>query len=414
MGKSTPSAPAPDPQIGSAALKQAETGQQWLEFSKDAFAISQERQKELDDITKKIAGQQIEAADAQFGWAKADRARYEGTFKPIEDDFIKEASTYGSKEKQDAAAAEARGDVLTSAALQREAAAREAISLGANPNSGRFAGISRAGELGTALGAAGAANNARTTQRDKGMALKADVANLGRGLPAQSAQAAALGLNAGGSAAGLYGAANQQFIASTGVMGQGFKGAMAGYAGQADALNKQYSTQVDAWKTQVMAENQANAGIWSGLGTIAGLGFKFLSDENEKEGKEPIEDGKALEAVKSMPVEEWQYREGSGEDPSPRHIGTYAQDFQKATGAGDGRSIHVGDALGLTMKAIQDLDGKVERIAETVEAMTGKEADAPTKPEPKPDKRRRAAAQGLLVAMGTEGQSHSRASATMH
>ncbi|RUQ78323.1 tail fiber domain-containing protein, partial [Brucella abortus] len=54
MGKSSQSAPDPDPNIGKAALKQAETGEEWLAFAKDAFAISQERQKELDALTKRV------------------------------------------------------------------------------------------------------------------------------------------------------------------------------------------------------------------------------------------------------------------------------------------------------------------------------------------------------------------------
>ena len=58
MGKGSSSAPAPDPQIGAAALKQAETGEKWLEFATDAFAVSQVRQKELDALTTKVTQQQ--------------------------------------------------------------------------------------------------------------------------------------------------------------------------------------------------------------------------------------------------------------------------------------------------------------------------------------------------------------------
>jgi len=45
------------------------------------------------------------------------------------------------------------------------------------------------------------------------------------------------------------------------------------------------------------------------------------------------------------------------------HIGTYAQDFKQATGQGDGHTINLQDAVGLTMKAVQDLDKKVEQMA---------------------------------------------------
>ncbi|WP_276200285.1 tail fiber domain-containing protein [Chelatococcus sp. XZ-Ab1] len=372
------SAPAPDPNIGAAALKQAETGQQWLDFSKEAFAVSQERQKELDEITKRIADQQIAQGEQQFAWAKSDRERYEQVFKPLEDEFIKEASDYATPERQAAAAAEARADVLSAAGAERDAARREAMSLGISPTSGRYAGIERAGELGTALGAAGAANAARTAVRDKGLALKADVANLGRGLPTQSAQAASLGLSAGSSAAGLYGNANQQYLASTGIMGQGYKGAMAGYAGMGDTLNRQYATQVDAWKAQQAANAQASSGLWSGIGSlVGGVAGIFASDEKAKTNKEEIPEGEALDAVRASPAEAWDYKPGVADEG--RHIGPYAQDVAAATGKGDGKTIAVQDMLGLHHKAIEDLDRKVDRIATAVGIRSSKKPPAANK-----------------------------------
>lgn len=361
MMKSSSQAPAPDPKIGEAALLQAKTGEQWMSFAKDAFAVSTKRQTELDALTKQVTDMQLGVMKDQAGWAKADRQRYESTFKPVEDQFVQEASNYGSQAQQDAAAATAVADVQSASAQSRAMAQREAASMGVNPNSGRFAGISRAGEMGTALASAGAANNARTAVRDKGLALKADVVNMGRGLPTQSAQAAGLGLGAGSSAVGLNQNTNQQYLASTNIMGQGFQGQMSGYGGMGSLLNAQYGNQINAWQAQQQA-NAANAsGIGSFLGGITGLIF---SDENVKEDKKPIEEGKALEAVKSMPVEEWTYKPGVADEG--RHVGTYAQDFQASTGRGDGKTIPVQDAIGITMKAVQDLDAKVEKMANVI------------------------------------------------
>lgn len=380
--KNETEAPSPDPAIGKAALLQAKTGEDWLKFATDAFAVSTERQAELDALTKRVTEQQLGIADEQAGWARSDRNRHETVFKPVEDQFVAEASNYGSAERQAEAAAGAKADVETAAAAARAGAERNAASLGINPASGRFASISRAGEMGTALASAGAANTARTAVRDKGLALKADVANLGRGLPAQSASAQALGLSAGSSAVGLNQGANQQYIASTGIMNSGFGGAQQGYAGQASTLNQQYNNQLNAWQAQNQANAQSAAGIGSFLGGAAGLIF---SDENVKEDKVPIEDGAALEAVKRMPVEEWTYQEGVAD--GGRHIGTYAQDFKAATGKGDGTSIPVQDAIGITMKAVQDIDAKIEKLTSVI----GLGQREPTA-KPKADKRERMAA----------------------
>ncbi|QND60393.1 tail fiber domain-containing protein [Mesorhizobium huakuii] len=217
--------------------------------------------------------------------------------------------------------------------------------------------------MGTALASAGAENAARTNDRDKGLALKADVANLGRGLPAQSAQAASLGLGAGSSAVGLNQGTNAQFLQSTNIMNNGFGGAQAGYAGQASALNSQYGTQVQAWNAQQQADAANSSGIGSFLGSAVGIGLR-LSDPDLKTEKTEIPEGTALKQVMDMPVEQWKYKPGV--EDGGTHVGPYSDDFQKATGKGDGHSIDMNDVLGVTMKAVQDLAGKVEELSEAI------------------------------------------------
>lgn len=362
MGKGSSSAPAPDPQIGAAALKQAETGEAWLSFARDAFAISQDRQKELDDLTNRVTEQQLGLATDQAKWAREDRDRYNSAYKPIEDDFIKEATNYATEERQAEAAAEARADVQTAAANNRAATERANASMGVTPGSGRFAGVQAASDLGTTLAEAGAANTSRQAVRDKGLALKADVANLGKGLPAQAAAGAGGSVAASGTALGGAQGTNSQALAASTIMNAGYGGAMQGYAGQASTLNQQYGLQLDAWKTQQQMKAQNASGIGSFLGGIGGLIFK--SDEDAKENKEPIDDGSALEALREMPVEAWDYKEGVADEG--RHVGTYAQDFTEQTGLGDGKNIAAQDAIGITMKAVQDLDKKLDATIEAI------------------------------------------------
>lgn len=362
MGKGSTSAPAPDPQIGAAALKQAQTGEDWLSFAKDAFATSEERQKVLDDLTNRVTEQQLGLATDQANWAREDRERYNSVYKPIEDDFIKEASEYGSEARQSEAAAEARADVQTAAANNRAATERANASMGITPGSGRFAGVQAASDLGTTLTEAGAANTSRQAVRDKALALKADVVNLGKGLPAQAAAGASGSVAASGTALSGSQASNSQALAASTIMNSGYGGAMQGYAGQGSLLSQQYGLQLDAWKTQQQMKAQSAGGIGSFLGGVAGLIYK--SDENAKENKEQIDDGAALDAVREMPVEAWDYKSGVADEG--RHVGTYAQDFTEQTGLGDGKSIAAQDAIGITMKAVQDLDKKLDATIEAI------------------------------------------------
>ncbi len=374
------SAPAPDPNIGVAALKQAETGEQWLGFAKDAFAQSQDRQKELDALTDQVTKLQLGLGQDQADWSRADRKRYEEVYRPVEDQFISEATNYGSEERQAQAAAEARSDVQMGAANARAATERNNAAMGIDPRSGRAGGIQSQTDMGIALAEAGAANNARTMVRDKGLALKADVANMGRGATATAAQGAAGSVGASGTALSGAQATNAQAMAASQVMSQGFGGAMQGYQGMGSTLNTQYGLQLDGWKTEQEMKAQNMAGIGKAFGAVLGA-LPFKSDENLKEDKEPIEEGAALDAVENMRVESWKYKPGIADEGE--HIGTYAQDFQRETGKGDGRSIAPQDAIGITMGAIKDLNAKVDKLATVIglgDEIPARTGARPTKP----------------------------------
>lgn len=313
MGKSAPSAPSPDPAIGIAAQKTADTGADWLKFMEGQAEISND-------------------------WALEDRERYQSVFRPLEDKFIKEAANWDSPERQAKLAAEATADVRGAAAVQEGIRGRQMMAMGLRPDSGRYAGIDRAGGNDTALAVAGAQNNARNQVRSQALALKGDAVNLGRGLPSQ--------------ALGALTATNQ-------AAASGFGGAMQGYGQQANILQNQHNSELQAWSTESQMAQQGAAGMMSGIGSIVGLGASFLSDEDAKKDKTPSNDN--LAAVEKMRVDDWTYKPGEGD--GGRHTGTYAQDFQRETGKGDGKSIPAMDAIGVTMGAVQELSAKVDKLA---------------------------------------------------
>lgn len=355
------SAPAPDPNIGRAAMKQAETGQQWLDFAKEQFAVGNERQAEIDALTKEVTTAQLEGMRSSNERADQQWQRYLDVFQPAQDEFIEEARNWASPERQAELAAEARADVMAGAQGARQQTQRQMASMGISPTSGRYAGIERTNNLNTALASAGAQNNARSQVRSQGLALKEGIANMGQGAISTSAQQVGLGLNSGNSATGNMNAANAQWQGNNQIMGQGFQGAMAGYAGQANTLNNLYGNQLNAWSAQQQASSANAAGLMSGLGSLVGSGAALyaMSSKDVKEDKRPV-DG-ALEAVEQMPVEQWKYKDGVAD--GGEHIGPYAEDFQAATGKGDGQSIPLQDAIGVTMKAVQELSAKVDRMA---------------------------------------------------
>lgn len=271
-GKGGGSAPAADPAIGQAALANVELGKDWLSFAQDQFAEGNVRQAATDALNTKVINQQLTTQDQANTWGQEDRARTKNVFQPVEDAFVKTANEYDTPDKQAAAAAIAKADVMAGAATTQQASTRQMASMGISPESGRFAGITRAQDTNTALAAAGAQNNARQIVRDKGLALKADAVNMGKGLASSTAAAYGIGTNAGNSAVANNQSGNQNFYQNQGVMSQGFNGAVGANNSAGSMLNNLYGNQLNAWSTQQQANATSSAGTGQMIGSLAMAG----------------------------------------------------------------------------------------------------------------------------------------------
>jgi hypothetical protein len=241
---------------------------------------------------------------------------------------------------------------------------------GVRPDSGRYAGIDRAVGLGTTIASVDAQNRARNEVRNTGLQLKGGAIGLGNRLAAQTA----------GELSGAVSTATQPIstqIASTGIVQPGYTAAQAGYGAQAKTLDSLYKTSVDTWDSQnkLNAANAQGMGnfIGTGLGLMMapisptsaiGAGMKMLSSKKAKQNREPVAEGESLKAVEAMPVETYDYKPGQGDGGS--HVGPMAEDFAAATGQGDGKTIAVQDAIGITMGAVKDLAGRLEGIKKVI------------------------------------------------
>lgn len=97
------------------------------------------------------------------------------------------------------------------------------------------------------------------------------------------------------------------------------------------------------------------------IGSILGIVGMF-SDQSVKENIVSIDPGDALKAVNKIPVQGWSYVF----DPSIKHFGPMAQDFNRVTGLGDSRTIAPVDAFGMLMAAIQALTKRLEQLEQAV------------------------------------------------
>lgn len=352
------SSPSPDPQIGQAALENAQLGKDWLSFAKEQYAVANDRQVATDALSEKVINSALTAQEQSTAQAGEQWKLYKDTYLPAEKRVVDEAMNYDSADRQAAVAGETRADVLRASDQQRQASQRQAAAMGINPASGRFAGISKAGELDTALAAAGAENNAREQVRQMGTMLRKDVAATGRGVPGTAAQSYSVGTSSGGAAMGANLGANNSFVATTGIIGQGYQGAMSGNNSAASILNTQYQNQLNTWSANQQAQAEGMSGLMRGISTL-GAAAIMASSKEVKEAKRPVKG--ALAALDGIPVEAWRYKRGVADEGD--HIGPYAEDFQAQTGLGDGKTINLLDAVGVTMAAVKELSSKVDKIA---------------------------------------------------
>ena len=95
----------------------------------------------------------------------------------------------------------------------------------------------------------------------------------------------------------------------------------------------------------------------AGLANI-GAGAFLLSTQRAKDSIDPMPT--TLEGIRRLNLERWRYKPKYGDEAE--HYGPYAEEFAAAFDIGNGTEIHMADAFGVMLKAIQELAEKVERL----------------------------------------------------
>jgi hypothetical protein len=284
MGKkSTPKAPDLGP-YSDALQQQGEwaflTSQEQLKWAREQDASNRE-------LLQQVLGPQLEAQSNQAEWAKKDRARYEGVYQPLEDNLIKDFQDYGSEERLGRNRGRAMADVASSFDAQRRNALQRLEGFGVDPSQTRNAALDVAmrTQQGAAMAAAG--TNATRIDEDKARALRADAINIGRGMPSQVAQSYGQSVAAGNSA---MGGANSTFGTSAGAIGSpgSFAGlGQSGATGAGGMASQGFQNQLAGYN----AQQQANAGLYSGIGSAVGMAAMLADGQRPKDQAIPTTPG---------------------------------------------------------------------------------------------------------------------------
>lgn len=271
-GKGGGGSPSPDPRIGQAAVMSAQTGQSALDFLIRGYEESKPRQEKIDQFSDELTRSQIDLSNLSAQTAKENAQRYKDKFVPVEDQYLDEVAALGGRADQARAAGAAAGDVESQSAMQRSIADRNLMSMGVNPNAGKFMAVNRANELMTMAARAGAMTSAREGARSKGIAARASAANLGRGFMADTNAATGAAIAAAGGAGNSAMTGNNYLTARQGAVGSGYGTAMEGYGQQANILGQQYAAD-----TGLAAGNAAaKAGTRSAVAGAAGTAIVMI------------------------------------------------------------------------------------------------------------------------------------------
>lgn len=194
-----------------------EQASQMLSMQGRAMDISERGAASME----RMSGAQAALMDQAREYGARDRARWESTFIPLQDRFIRQAQEYDTPERREMEAGRAVSEITAQADQQRRNADARLSSMGLDPSQFRSASIAATLGAQTAAAGAQAANNTRRAVEDKGRALIADSIGLGMGLPAQATTsigvASGAGANAANAAQGATGAGLQGINTAAGL-----------------------------------------------------------------------------------------------------------------------------------------------------------------------------------------------------
>ena len=256
--------------------------------------------------------------------------------------------------QQAGAPTDAALNLLQSAATgQQPSQAQAILQQGLDQSIAQQAALANSGNMATQL-----ANQKNAA--DTGAMLSQQTANQASQLRAQEMAAAREGF--AGTASNILG----QRLGAQGTT----MGAIGGLAGN------QAGTASNMFGTQQQAATELSGRFAKLIGGAAQGGASAMvmkSSEDYKENKTPIKDGETSDKIKNMRIEKWDYKEGVADEGE--HVGAYAEEFQKNFKIGDGKSIKFQDAIGVTMKAVQDLAKNMDMLEKMISEKDKKKKD---------------------------------------
>lgn len=285
--------------------------------------------KEQYDKNMAVAAPIIQAQTGIMNQTMAQGEDYfnymKDTFRPVEQSLVDQAQNGTSRydtnanvrASVEAEASRAAADASRASTNAAEQNNRAMLSMGVNPNSGRFASL----QVGNKLADAALRSSAQTQARTKGVALdyakQLDAAALGRNLPGASTGAYNVAVNAGNSAVSNQNGTAAQYLNG---LSAGNGTIMQGQGQQIQGLGNVLNSQTSAYNA---ALNNQGSDFMGSIGGILGGGATMYTALSDRRLKENIVE--VAQDSRGFGIYEFNYIA----DPAHRFRGVMADEVEK-------------------------------------------------------------------------------------
>ena len=269
--KKDSSAPAPDPRMAEASLRQIQLAEdKWADYQANERPWLQGLANEALGIQRRSADSASALSDYQLENMKFNDNRYRTVGIPFEDRLLADVNRFDSKGYKDQQVAGAKADVQEAMDNAQAETTRGLMRRGVNPGSGMALATRGMQDIGKATALATAANKTRMAADQIGLSTKMSMYGGMKGLAGLGNANAALATGALGTGLGAAGGIN---ATGAGVVGAGnstFGTSMSGMSAGINGLG-QY-TQLGQNAANINAQNDPFNMM---LGAAAGVGTKW-------------------------------------------------------------------------------------------------------------------------------------------
>lgn len=236
LHKKNSEAPAPDPRMAEAALRQTALSEaQWADYQANERPWLQNIANQALGIQKRSADSAAALSDYQLGQMKFNDNRYKTVGIPFEDQLLSDVNRFDSVGYKRGQVNAAKADVQEAADNAQAESTRGLMRRGVNPGSGMALATRGMQDIGKATALASAANKTRLAADQIGLSTKMSMyggmkglAGLGNANAGLATAAMGTGLGAAGgmnaTGAGMIGANNSSFSSAMGGMSAGING----------------------------------------------------------------------------------------------------------------------------------------------------------------------------------------------